>query len=535
MIKIHKNDSIIDVIIKIKSCNKKEIVLDFPFWHPILHNNTSLKILKSKAGKKELIIITNDKTAQKIWKRLWIKYSQIWESDLLEYNYSIWEYTRYICKRYIAEMSQIFWWKNHDVVFNYQNKYWVKNSKIWLFLMWLIISIVLFIFIFYFAVNKTYIYITPEITIKTRWQNFIFKEVQENEITDNNVIKLHNISKLIQISHTFWTTWVDEETLTRSKWMATFYNHLNEKIELLPNTRIQDPNGILFTTDTQVIIPPATVSVTWSIIPWETQIKITSKIHDSEGNVVWTRANIWSWALLELPWLDSNQDKIYAKIHWYTAWANNEYTKQLTKNDIVNAKNILESKLRQQALNELKKQIIEDNKNNSINYELLWIDGILQYSDFEILWEDELQVWENLENFELSWKIKISSYSYNTERVLSALSTTIKTNILDNIEQLLFINDQSLNIWNIIYKDTSPLEIKATAQVEAFFAHNFLSKQNNYIEKLKNNIAWIKKEEAIKILLNNPKISDVKIELQPFFMSHISKITDNIIIKVVEK
>ena len=77
MIKINKNDSIIDIIIKIKNCKDKEIVLEFPFWHPILHNYTSLKILKTKADKKELVIVTNDKTSKRIWKKLWIKYNLV--------------------------------------------------------------------------------------------------------------------------------------------------------------------------------------------------------------------------------------------------------------------------------------------------------------------------------------------------------------------------------------------------------------------------------------------------------------------------
>ncbi|MBT3726611.1 hypothetical protein HOG21_02690 [bacterium] len=49
MIKIHKKDSIIDIIIKIKNSKEKEIILDIPFTHPILHNSTSLKILKNKS------------------------------------------------------------------------------------------------------------------------------------------------------------------------------------------------------------------------------------------------------------------------------------------------------------------------------------------------------------------------------------------------------------------------------------------------------------------------------------------------------
>ena len=51
MIKIHRKDSIIDIIIKINNCKEKEIVLDFPFSHPIIHSYTSLKILKNKFQK----------------------------------------------------------------------------------------------------------------------------------------------------------------------------------------------------------------------------------------------------------------------------------------------------------------------------------------------------------------------------------------------------------------------------------------------------------------------------------------------------
>ncbi|MBT3728575.1 hypothetical protein HOF65_00625 [bacterium] len=57
---------------------------------------------------------------------------------------------------------------------------------------------------------------------------------------------------------------------------------------------------------------------------------------------------------------------------------------------------------------------------------------------------------------------------------------------MEDIEKMLFINNDSLRFSNTIYKIDSPLEIKATAQVEAFFSHNFLNEKNNYVEKLKS-------------------------------------------------
>jgi hypothetical protein len=48
-------------------------------------------------------------------------------------------------------------------------------------------------------------------------------------------------------------------------------------------------------------------------------------------------------------------------------------------------------------------------------------------------------------------------------------------------------------------------------------------------------IAWLPKDEAEKILLNNERVSNVKIEIKPFFINNISKINDNIIFKIVNK
>ena len=81
MIKVSNKDSIIDIIKKIESSKKNEIVLEFPIWNSILHNYTSLKILKNKVKNKNLVIVTSDVNAKKIWKNLWIKFSIIKDEE----------------------------------------------------------------------------------------------------------------------------------------------------------------------------------------------------------------------------------------------------------------------------------------------------------------------------------------------------------------------------------------------------------------------------------------------------------------------
>ena len=185
-------------------------------------------------------------------------------------------------------------------------------------------------------------------------------------------------------------------------------------------------------------------------------------------------------------------------------------------------------------MKELKKQIKEDNEINNITYEILWINKIINYSNLEINWWKNINVWEKRDNFILNWTIKINTYTFNKELVINKLKATIRNSLLEKIEKINFINDQSLRLSNIIYQNKSPFEAKITAEIEVFYSLNFLNNTNNYINKLKEKIAWINKKEALKILLNNSKISDVKIETRPFFIQKISSITKNIIFEVDE-
>jgi hypothetical protein len=114
MIKILKTDSIVDIILKIKNNNEKEVVLEFPFGHPVLHNYTSLKILKAKSSKRDLIIVTNDQTAKKIGRNLGIKYSVSDNLDIVEYNYSFFEYFVYTFKNYFREIKDLFFQRNDE-------------------------------------------------------------------------------------------------------------------------------------------------------------------------------------------------------------------------------------------------------------------------------------------------------------------------------------------------------------------------------------------------------------------------------------
>lgn len=537
MIKVSKQDSIIDIIIKMKLVNDKEIVLEFPFWHPVLHNATSLKILKNNAGKKDLVIITSDQTAKKIWKKLWIKYSLVNNPDLLEHNYSFGEYCKFLIKNYIWEFKSIFKNNKFEDLYNpYLKRKQEQKGKIWLFFIGLLISIWLFVFVFYFAVNKTNVYITPEVTIKTATKNLYFEvEQTESAFQEENSIPLKEISKIVSITETFGTTWVDESSTSRAAGTIKFYNQFPEKVRLKASTRLQREDGVVYTINQSVELPAAEIDASGKTIPGEKIAYVEANLYDEKWKFIGSRWNTGTGQLLMLPGLKNDQDKIYAYSETPISGGADNYENILKKEDIENAKILLEWKLKDKALKEVKKQISEANKINNVKYEILWVNDIIFRSNLEINGDENLNIWDKMQNFSLNGTIRIKTYTYNTWMVLNHLKSVLKDSLVTEIENIQFIDENSLRVgYEFKNRKTNPLQIKATMEVQASFVHNFLSKQNNYVEKLKYTIAGMDIEEAEKMLLNNPKISNVDIEVRPFFMKKISSIINNIEFHVEE-
>lgn len=540
MIKIKKTDSIIDIINKIINSKDKNIIIEFPFWHPILHNYLSLKILKNKAAWKILTIVTSDLTSKKIWKTLWIKYSLIKDPDfikeenLLKHNYTFIEYLRFEIKKYINEISDIVLRnKKINSIKKFSKKYNSNPIWLWLSITWLLFSILLLFFIFYFAVNKTYIYITPEIEVKTKSKNFIFVENTDNRIENSNkIIKLKKITESLQITDSFITSGIREGDIKRAKWKAVLINNTIESVNLIEKTRLLTWSWILYEIIWNSFIPSWAISNSGTIIPWKAIVNIISKIRNIKWNISWKKSNIKSWTTLTIPWLKDEENKIYAVSKWNIYWANNTYTNILSKKDLTTAKNRLEEKLKKEVFDKIKLQISKDNKNNNTNYDILNVNNIVIYDSIEIeeIWD--LKIWNEMKNFKLIWNITATTYTYNKETVINKLRNTIKDLSLEEIENILLIDEKSLRVSNRIYTQKKPFEIKATMEIEVYYSQNFLDKNNSYIEKLKWSILWLNKDNAKKILLNNSKISNAQIETRPFFIKKISTIPDNIVFKV---
>jgi len=534
MIRIKKTDNLFDVINKIQknTNNEKKIILEFPFWHHILYNKVALQSIKNIIGDKKVIIATSDILSKKIWKKLWFKYSIIKNSnfieqkDLLKYNYSFFEYFKYEIRKLITiflKSQKPLDPRKHFL------KYYKQKTHISIFISILILAILIFFYIFFFALSKTYVYITPDIQVKTKAHNFIF---EENKNIKNNKIELIPFSQTINIKKIIKTTWIKQDNKYIATWKVEFINKLTTEIKLLPKTRLESKNWIIYETKYWVNIPPAIKNKAWTLIPWKKEVEIIAKLKDKNWEISGIKSNIKRInTILILPWLKKEDQKnIFARTLTEISWWNDIFIKILWKDDLKNSKQIFIQNLKKEAIKKLQKQIFLKNKESNITYQILKIDNIYEFTDINIILP-ELNIWDEIESFIIEWEITVKTYAFNISSVISKLKSIIEKSLLSEKEKLLDINNNSINIYPkiwIIYRLKNPLRIKATLEVEYNIEYNFKDQNNNYINRLKQIISWIDKEKAENILINEQLISNASIDIRPFFINKVSKYFKNI-------
>ncbi|MCD5380326.1 hypothetical protein LR004_00205 [Candidatus Gracilibacteria bacterium] len=565
MIQIDKSDSIVDILTKISDSDKQEIVLQFPFGHPVLHNYLSLKIIQTKLRKKKLLILTNDKTSKKIGKLLGIKYGKnkhelkdFFDSEsqnIIKENYSFIEYSIYEIKKFFGTLKGGIQSNKKINSINYsRNKHRFLHKNIFMFLISISIIIIgLLVYIFYFAINKTYIEITPEISVKTKSRNYTYVEaipsLIENEVLKNNEIPLNKISEKILIKNTFSSSGIKQKNNNIAKGEVTVYNLFPNEVSLLKNTTFQTKDGIQFENLNEIKIPPATIDKSGKLTPGSVTQILNSKIKLLNGSYSGEESNIEKDILLTIPKLGEDKSKIFAKTLTNFEGGTNDFIKVIKQEDIDNAEIAMKDILEQASIKKIKSLINEENNNNNIQLDILPVDNIYKFSNYNVVIPEHIKPGDQRENFEISGSVNVIAYSYNTEILRSKLKQIINDGSILGSEKIDSINPKSLRVSHIISRNdlvlgngeykylqelSTPLRIKATTEIEYYISKNFENQDNYFSHKLKSSITGTNIVDAEDYLVNLPQINNVNIRVQPFFLKTISKIPDNIIIKVLD-
>ncbi len=138
--------------------------------------------------------------------------------------------------------------------------YHESSTNITLMVSGLIVSLTLLLFIFHFAVSKTYVSIAPQITVKPVSANIIYTlDTSSGSALQvaRNIIQQRVMTIPVTHEMEFTLDTIDPNSTASALGVITLYNELSSEQALKPQTRLVTENGEVFRTQSWVNIPPS--------------------------------------------------------------------------------------------------------------------------------------------------------------------------------------------------------------------------------------------------------------------------------------
>lgn len=230
-------------------------------------------------------------------------------NNLLKHNFTMWEYFIYEIKRGISYVKFLFTRKKEKLPLYKIRK---ASPNMFLIVSGLIMSLSLLLFIFYFTVSKTYVYVTPQISVRPISANIIFSQNTGSLVQSKNTISMKKIMLPIEHTMKFSLDTIDTNSATNARGMVTIYNELTTDQALKPNTRFITEDGIVFRTDAWINVPKSKTENGITQIG-TAEALLRADTSDEAGKIIGSRGNIALDTLLSIPGLKFNRDKVYAK------------------------------------------------------------------------------------------------------------------------------------------------------------------------------------------------------------------------------
>ncbi len=383
------------------------------------------------------------------------------------------------------------------------------------------ISVFMFGVIAYVALPGATVEIVPASGVITKGVNILL----EKNPNDARSLKVYDISAQGEFTLTFHSSGTISQGGNASG-TITIYNTANKNWPLIPETRFQTSDGLVFRIKEEVMVPAGNPET-----PGTLQVRVVADVSDANGVTSGERGNIGPSKFF-LPGLrESNREQLYAESTEYMSGGTTVVSTYVTEEDLVAAGNKLESALKEKALSALRKEALAQSMANNIQLSLLEDSDVIQYGAAEISLPRDL-VGKEMDTFDISGKMKIKGAAYDSKTLLSILKSEIISTKTPG-KRLVKIDENSISI-NVFEVNLINDSYKFTAQIQGIEEYEIdpdLEGGNKLSKKIKEHIAGKTVEEAENYIQNLEEVNSVHIKMWPIWSPTIPTLPDNIRIK----
>jgi hypothetical protein len=392
------------------------------------------------------------------------------------------------------------------------------------------VSMVILLFIVYIALPGVTIYLTPSASVLEKSVNITLADFNKNraelETNATHMIGSYKVDTTVTRTLTQVSTGKEfSENAKNASGLITIYNTSENEWPLVPTTRFQTDEGLIFRIPAAVTIPPAGASG-----PGSAEAFVKADAYDVNGLIVGERGNIEASSFF-LPGLkESSRSTLYGESSAAMTGGFSDYTSFVSLEDIEATKSRINDELLKAAIEELEIVVSDqsDLAGGDINYELLKGDQAIKFGEVSTQIPQGLEN-QKLEEFSISGSVTVTGVYYDRDAMLTILRDELLLKKSPQ-KELVRVNEDSTT-YRIFEWDDLAGKIKLTANIKGIEQFEIDPDKENgvrLLDKIKDHIMGQNTEDAKTYIQNLPEVNKVEIDSWPIWAPTIPKVLDNI-------
>ncbi len=395
----------------------------------------------------------------------------------------------------------------------------------------ILVSCILLLFISYIALPGATILLTPKSNVVDVTSNVTLADYDRNkaelDTRPAKMIPSYQVTTKIERVFTYQATGKDFQG-TNARGKVLIKNTSGNDWPLIPKTRFQTSDGLVFRLERQVLVPSGTAEN-----PGVLEAEVVADPLDAFGQVIGEKGNLPENINFFLPGLSAdNQKKIFAVSKAGFAGGQTQVNKLISAEDIEAARTKMDNELKAAAAVELKSLIDKKNQEQKTALALLEGKNTIQMGTPEIIIPENL-AGQKLESFDVKGRMVATGIAYNKDEMLSILKNELR--LKKNPEKsLAFIDEDSLS-YRIANNDDNAKKITITATIKGIEEFEVSPKKENgerLIRKIKEQVIGKDIREAKDFIQNLAEIERVEIVSWPAWAPTMPSVADNIKIEI---
>jgi hypothetical protein len=394
------------------------------------------------------------------------------------------------------------------------------------------VSVIILMAISYIALPGATLVLTPKSNVIEVPKNIVLADIDHNraelDTRPTNMIPSYKIQTKIDKIFTFQATGKDSQGGTNATGKVKINNTSATEWPLVPKTRFQSPDGIVFRSSQQVTVPGGSADK-----PGVLEIPVIADPTDAFGQPTGARGNLAGDIKLFLPALSSeNQKKLFAVTSAPFTGGVTNVVKFISKDDITAAKAKMTDELNSSEEAELKAVIEKKNQTDNTRLSLLTGKGLIESSDPVITIPLNLEG-QHLESFDVKGSMVVSGIAYDLDELLAILKTEVR--IKKNPEKTLASIDEDSLTYKVVDYDKVAQKVTITATIQGIEEFEISPNKENgdrLIKKIKESIVGKDIREARDFIQNLPEIQNVEIKSWPAWAPTLPSVPDNIKVEI---